>query len=162
MQNLIYINNVLINLNKFVGFEFDDEYNQIWAYLPYLDGSGTALTYTTFTPATPSEFEAIKAYIQSFLIGIEVPKGDEGVEGEAGIEEVVKAPITAPYFLESKPKLPLRKPPIPAIKAPPVQVAQAPAAGPTRPSGAPAFSKKAKLKTPFKSAKNFGGPFKIQ
>ena len=143
MQNLIYINNVLINLNKFVGFEFDNEYNQIWAYLPYLDGSGTALAYTTFTPATPSEFEAIKAYIQSFLIGIEVPKGNEGVEGEAGVEEVVK------------PKLPLSKPPLPVIKATPKQGARPAAAAPT-------FSKKAKLKTPFKSAKNFGGPFKIQ
>ena len=157
MLDLIYINNVLINLGGFAGFEFDDEHHQIWAYLPYLDVSGTALAYTTFTPATSGEFKVIKTHIESFLMKIEGPNGDKGVEGEAGIEELAKPP--APL---TKPKLPLSKPPLPVIKATPKHGAEPVVAASTELSSAPTFSKKPKLKTPFKSTKKFGGPFKTQ
>ena len=102
MKNLIYIGNAVINLDKFAGFEFDEEKYHIWAYLPYLDGGGTDLSYTTFTIQTRGEFEAIKNYIESFVAAIEAVPLEE--------------PVTSPVSLV-KPKLPLSKPPT-APKAP--------------------------------------------
>ena len=129
MKNFIYIGNALINLERFAGFEFDEEKCRIWAYLPYLDAGATDLSYTTFTIETRGEFEGIKNHIESFVTEIEV----------VPIEEPVVSPIPL-----VKPKLPLSKPPTPvAMRPASTQVTQPPVPKPK-------LAAKAPLKTPFK------------
>tara|TARA_S200002703_G_scaffold154938_1_gene158486 strand:+ start:49 stop:345 length:297 start_codon:yes stop_codon:yes gene_type:complete len=66
MEGLVKINKMLVNLDGFAAFEFQDELQCLWAYLP--SAPNHQFEYVSFVIDNFDEYSAIKMYIEQFLL----------------------------------------------------------------------------------------------
>jgi len=80
----VKINNIHLNINRFSGFEFDDQYHRIWGYLPrVLDERN--MEYVSFIIESAREYAHVKAQIESQVAG--AAPADETGDRESRVEE---------------------------------------------------------------------------
>ena len=65
-MKLIKFNNTLLNLENFAGFEFEDESQCIWAYLPRQ--TDHKLDYIPLTLKDTGDYLSLKGYIEAAVI----------------------------------------------------------------------------------------------
>jgi len=65
-MKLIKFNNTLLNLENFAGFEFEDESQCIWAYLPRQ--TDHKLDYIPLSLKNAEDYLSLKSYIESAVI----------------------------------------------------------------------------------------------
>lgn len=66
-MNLVKIGKMLVNMDRFIAFEFQDDIRCIWCYLPNAPVSHE-LEYISYTVKSIDEYAELKAYIESNVL----------------------------------------------------------------------------------------------